>query len=58
MTVGVTLLPAPADRSWLLSAHDGYTGWLVFVFTVVFLLLTPALRRPLALWLNVTASTN
>jgi membrane protease YdiL (CAAX protease family) len=58
MTVGLTLLPAPADRSWLLSSHDGYTGWLVFVFTVVFLLLTPALRKPFQRWLKVTESAN
>lgn len=53
VTVGITALPVDSERSWLISAHDGYTGWLVVAYTGAFLVVAFALRHPLQRWLRV-----
>ena len=35
-TIGVTRLATESPNAWMLSQHDGYTGWLVAFFIVIF----------------------
>ncbi len=46
-TIGMTQLPKNTDYAWLLSDHDGYTGWLVVFFIVVLGALGKYFERPL-----------
>ena len=49
-TVGVTSGNAAAPFAWLVSRSDGYTGWLVLVWTLLVTLLIVAMRRRLRSW--------
>jgi len=53
-TIGITQLPRNSDHAWLLSEHDGYTGWLVVFFIVAFCGLGKLLERPLRQALRLT----
>ncbi len=52
-TIGVTLLPESGPAAWLVSRHDGYTGWLVTAFIGLFFLVAAACRRHWPHWLQV-----
>jgi hypothetical protein len=52
-TIGITQLPRSAASAWLLSEHDGYTGWLVVFFILGFLALGNMVQRPLRAALHV-----
>jgi membrane protease YdiL (CAAX protease family) len=52
-TIGITQLPLDAPNAWLLSNHDGYTGWLVTFFILVFLAAAKLASRPLLTLLGV-----
>jgi len=51
-TIGVTVLPASGPTAWLISRHDGYTGWLVSGFIGLFLIAAVALKPRWPLWLR------
>ena len=49
-TVGVTRLDPAARYAWLVSHSDGYTGWLVLLWTLLLLLVLSASRRRFSSW--------
>lgn len=51
-TIGCTVLNSAGAYRWLLSAHDGYTGWLVAAFTAGFGLLAWRCRTSLCRWVR------
>ncbi len=53
-TIGITQLPKDAANAWLLSNHDGYTGWLVTFFILLFLAAAKLASRPLRALLRIT----
>jgi uncharacterized protein len=44
-TIGVTILPDTSTHGWLISRHDGYTGWLVLFASIVFIGIAVGGRR-------------
>jgi hypothetical protein len=53
-TIGITLLPENSPHGWLLSRHDGYTGWLVVFFIVGMLTIGYAAKRSIRTLLRAT----
>ncbi len=49
-TVGATQLDPSAPLAWLVSREDGYTGWLVFAWTLVILLAAVGVRGRFRAW--------
>lgn len=49
-TVGATELDGGAPLAWLISRDDGYTGWLVFAWTLLITLVAVAMRGRFRPW--------
>ena len=52
-TVGATQLDANAPLAWLVSREDGYTGWLVFAWTLAITLAAIAVRGRFRPWRRI-----
>jgi membrane protease YdiL (CAAX protease family) len=50
LTVGATSINAASPQAGLISRSDGFTGWLVFAWTVVVIVVLFAVRRRFAGW--------
>jgi len=49
-TIGLTVLPDTSAHGWLISHHDGYTGWLVLLASVAFTGIAVGGRRHFRRW--------